>query len=111
MPRASGVSKSRRFRPGGLVRAPLRERHARIFRVLTSGASALIARFAFFADTEIQRDEWTASPVEQAGGKTVVLGDRQDFPGSAKRHQQELAGILNDALTPGTTSQTRECGW
>jgi hypothetical protein len=28
-----------------------------------------------------------------------------------KRHQQEQAEIINDALTPGAISQTRKCAW
>ena len=65
-----------------LERAGLREGLAQVLlgttprqnlRVLTSRAPVWIARLAFF-DAEIQRDEWTADPVEQSGRKTVMLG-------------------------------------
>ncbi|HTA25658.1 MAG TPA: hypothetical protein VK763_19160 [Terriglobales bacterium] len=39
-----------------------------------------MARLEFFGHAEIQRDERTASPVEQASGKTMMLGNRQKLP-------------------------------
>jgi hypothetical protein len=72
-----------------LERAALRERLAQIhfgttpcndLSVFTTRTSTRIAGFAFFADTEVKRDEWAAGPVEQSRGKAVMLRNRQQFP-------------------------------
>jgi 2-oxoglutarate dehydrogenase E1 component len=87
-----------------------------------SQAADILARYPATAEVVWAQEEprnmgpWrfmreAIQPLLDGGGRTILYVGRPESAspatGSGKRHQEEQAAVINDALTPGGISQTR----